>query len=206
MSCLEPAMTSSESCPIIFKTIPKSCYFRVEVFDDDGKAGPGAEDESIGVGHFSISKFEQAHKTKTSLPITDKRWGKSAGQIVVRSFRMNGGGPDNGSGRAYPPQKVSGGGYPSATGNYSQPQTGYPPQSGYPPHAGTPNVYPSQTGYPPNACSPLYPPQPVSGGGFGGGFSAMPKPANTLNGQMAQTLEMQNPASGHAGGFTFSGR
>ena len=39
MSCLEPAMTSSESCHIIFKTIPKSCYFRVEVFDDDGKAG-----------------------------------------------------------------------------------------------------------------------------------------------------------------------
>jgi hypothetical protein len=123
---------------ITLKTIPQSCKFRIEVFDDDGKAGPGAEDESIGVGYFSISKLEHAHKTKTSLPITDKRWGKSAGQIVVRSFRMNGGGPDNGSGKAYPPQKVSGGGYPLTAGTYSQPQTGYPPQSGYPPHAGTP--------------------------------------------------------------------
>jgi hypothetical protein len=34
----------------------------------------------------------------------------------------------------------------------------------------------------------------------------MQKPSSTLNGQMAQTLEMQNQAKSHAGGFTFSGR
>ena len=69
---------------------------------------------------------------------------------------------------------------------------------------GTPNVpqtsYPPQNAYPPTASSLPYPPQPFPGSESGGGFSAIPKPANALNGQIAERLEMQNPATGNAGG------
>ena len=100
---------------------------KIEVFD------AGWKDKSIGVGHFTICKLEHANKTGTPLPIytrgrknsilqslpgpdislllmetpiTDKRL-KSGGEIVVRSFRMDVGGSDNGSGSACPSQDVS---------------------------------------------------------------------------------------------------
>ena len=111
---------------------------KFEVFDAGWK-----KDTSIGVGHFSICKLEHANKTGTPLPIytrgrknrilqslpgpnislllmetpkTDKRL-KCGGEIVVRSFRMDVGGSDNGSGSACPSQDVSGGGFTHPGGN-----------------------------------------------------------------------------------------
>ena len=162
---------------------------RLEVFDDDGKAGPGAEDESIGVGHFSLHALEQAHNNKTPLNISDKRWGKTAGQIIVRTFRLNNSSQDNSTGSQYPQQRQAG----------YQPQAHNPPQAGYPPQGGCP----PQTGYPANVSNLPYPPQPAPGGVFGGGFSKPPAP---LTGQMAQSLGMNHPypSTNNAGGFTFN--
>ena len=174
---------------------------RLEVFDDDGKAGPGAEDESIGVGHFSLHALEQAHNNKTPLNISDKRWGKTAGQIIVRTFRLNNSSQDNSTGSQYPQQRHAG--YPPQVHN--PPQAGYPPQVHNPPQAGYPpqGGCPPQTGYPANVSNLPYPPQPAPGGVFGGGFSKPPAP---LNGQMAQSLGMNHtyPSTNNAGGFTFN--
>ena len=81
---------------------------------------------------------------------------------------------------------------------------------------GSGTACPPQTGYPPSASSLADPPQPFHGSGSGGGIS---KPANKLNWQMAERLEMQNQGSGHGivteiwyhkqnrkGGFAFAGR
>ena len=152
-----------------------SFFIRIEVFDD------GWKDTSIGVVHITISKLEQAHKTGTRLAITDKRL-KSGGEILVRSFRMDFGGSENGSEPITSPD-VSVGGF-TQPGGYNGTPDVHLPQT----------VCPPQTGYPPNASSIPYPPQPVYGSGSGGGFT---KPANTLNGQMAERLEMQNQGSGH---------
>ena len=130
------------------------------MFDD------GWKDTPIGAVHLPISKLEEAHKTGTPLPITDKKF-KSGGEIVVRSFRREVGGSKKGSGSTNPSQYVSGGGFTQLGGYNVTPSC--PPQ--------------------PNASSLPYPPQP-----FEGGFM---KPANTLNGQMAERLEMQNQGSGH---------
>merc|ERR1712223_96929 len=60
---------------------------RFEVFDDDGKLGNDTSDESIGVGSFTLAELEEAFATRLPLTITDKRWGRKSGSIIITELR-----------------------------------------------------------------------------------------------------------------------
>ena len=147
------------------------------MFDDDGKAGPGSEDDIIGVSFFSLSKLEQAFKTRSPLLINDRKKGKTTGQIFVRSFRENRG------------EGVSASGGGSGTTPYP---TSTPLHQGYPPLLPPQNVY----------TNPPYPPQPSVDGNFGEGFSKPEYPNN--NSFTFQGVNSQQ--QGNGGGFTLPGR
>merc|ERR1712080_526722 len=92
-----------------------------EVFDDDGKAGPDGRDKLIGVGFFGLKQLEAANTVQSPLEIKDGHSGKSRGQIMVRTFKVQQGGsggqmnnyPGQNPGQGYPGQ-----GYPPAMPGY----------------------------------------------------------------------------------------
>ena len=79
--------------------------FRFEVYDDDGKLGHDASDDSIGVGFFSmdeLGKFynfnsaklyydslilEQSYQSRLPLQISDKRWNKKSGNLIITELK-----------------------------------------------------------------------------------------------------------------------
>ena len=63
------------------------CYFRIEVYDDDGKKGQDAKDDLIGRGFFSLKKLEAANLVDTELPLTDGKSEKNTGKLLVRSYK-----------------------------------------------------------------------------------------------------------------------
>merc|ERR1712223_239596 len=83
---------------------------RFEVFDDDGKLGNDTSDESIGVGSFTLTELEEAFATRLPLTITDKRWGRKSGSIIITELRRT---QSSSPSSAYPPSLSSP--YPSQT-------------------------------------------------------------------------------------------
>jgi len=115
--------------------------FRFEVYDDDGKLGHDASDDSIGVGFFSMDELEQSYQSRLPLQISDKRWNKKSGNLIITEFK-----------KTETIRKIST--YSSQPPSFTQPSSelGYPPAPSY------------QTPYnPPTSsnCSRKY-----SGGGF----------------------------------------
>ena len=60
---------------------------RIEIFDDDGKTGPDRKDDVLGSGFYSLKHLEAAALMNVSLPISDGKSQKDAGQLLVRSFK-----------------------------------------------------------------------------------------------------------------------
>ena len=70
---------------------------RIQVYDDDGKAGPDGKDQLIGSGFFSLKELEAGSIVSTSLPLTDGKRSKSPGFLVVRSYKEHQGGGISGT-------------------------------------------------------------------------------------------------------------
>jgi len=65
----------------------KDLKLKIEVYDDDGKAGQDKKDDIIGTGYFSLKELEAAALLKSMLPITDGKKEKPSGHLLVRSYR-----------------------------------------------------------------------------------------------------------------------
>ena len=62
-------------------------FFRIEVFDDDGKKGPDGKDDIIGTAFYNLKQLEAAALLKSLLPLSDGKKEKPSGQLMVRSYR-----------------------------------------------------------------------------------------------------------------------
>ena len=102
----------------IVHSVNNFCYFRIQVYDDDGKRGPDGKDQLIGSGFFSLRELEAAAMVKTMLPLSDGKKSKPAGYLVVRSYKEHGYNGGSSAGRSnygsYPGQGA--GGYPGQAG------------------------------------------------------------------------------------------
>jgi len=150
---------------------------KFEVYDDDGKKGFDNKDKLLGVGFFSLSELESAYTAKSGLPLMDGKQ-KSAGVLLVRSFKIHGRGSEQLSSSSYQQGQSVTTGYPTSGYPALQPSQGYPPypSGGYPGQQ-QPSVYP---GYPAQsqAAPPRYPVQPMAGGlVYPGGQQDTPYPA-----------------------------
>ena len=61
--------------------------YRIEVWDDDGKAGHDSKDDLIGTAFYSLKQLEAASVLQTLLPLNDPKKSKPSGQLLVRSYR-----------------------------------------------------------------------------------------------------------------------
>lgn len=136
---------------------------KLEVYDDDGKAGPDGKDKLIGVGFFSLKQLEAANTVQSPMQITDGKKGKARGQILVRTFKVHQG---SGSGGQNNNSRYQAGGNPFP-GQQQQQQPGYPGQ-GYPGQNPPGQGYPGQNPPGQNPPGQGYPGQNPPGQGYPG--------------------------------------
>lgn len=150
---------------------------KFEVFDDDGKKGYDKKDKLLGSCWLNLKQLEAAALVKSPQPLSDGKSSKSAGHLVVRSYKeMSGGevGPGAVQGRpnAYPGAQGRPNAYPGAPSPYP-PQPGMGGSvGGYPQHpqsSGYQHQPPGMGGYPSGQPGGVY-----SGGQSGGGYPQGP--------------------------------
>lgn len=155
----------------------KELNLKFEVFDDDGQEGYDKKDKLLGSCWLNLKQLEAACLVEQPMPLSDGKSSKSAGHLLVRSYKEM----DEGEGRpgmaqpSYPPQPTMGG----TVGGYPQ----YPQSGGYPPAGG--NLPPGMGGYPgvhPVGVYPSGQPGGVYPGGQPGGVYPGGQPGGAYTG------------------------